>query len=142
MTCDYLRTYIRACVFNKDNGWHTDYRFVCTISMNMANCIVHMKLAFNQQNAVCVVLWAGMESPLLVSCFLLAWSQIDSPHSHSSTNTEPQVDIRLTQNMNTCTFAEPVGLVDTTSNRRETLTPPPDAHHCQIWKCFHHISPS
>ena len=53
MTCDYLRTYIHACVFNKDNGWHTDYRFVCTISMNMADCIVHMKLAFNQRNAVC-----------------------------------------------------------------------------------------
>ena len=87
MTCDYLRTYIRACVFNKDNGWHTDYRFVCIISMNVADCIVHMKLVFNQQNAVCVVLWAGMGSPLFVSCFLLAWSQIDSPHTHSSTNT-------------------------------------------------------
>ena len=117
-----MTTYVHTYVFNKDDGWLTDYRFIRTISMNVVGCIVHMKLVFNQQNVLSysyirTIIWAGMGSPLFVSCFLSAWSQIDSPHTHSSTNTEPQVAIRLSQNMNTCTFAEPVGLVDTPPTR-------------------------
>ena len=73
MTCDYLHTYVHTYVhvylIRTMAGTLTDYRFIRTISMNVVGCIVHMKLAFNQQNAVCVVLWAGMGSPFLSPAF-------------------------------------------------------------------------